>query len=151
MERTPGNPAVAGERGRRELPGSGRWSVAVQDLGLVLVPGGGGAVRVQDQRPAASVDHDLVVEAAQEDAVPGAGVAAVGLVRGVVDFAGGGGLVAAARPAAVPVAHDDGVPDAGRDGGAGADVQRQAGPGEPGAELPAAQERRQPAGAGEQV
>jgi glycine cleavage system aminomethyltransferase T len=35
--------------------------VAVQDLGLVLVPGGGGAVGVQDQGPALAVDGDLVV------------------------------------------------------------------------------------------
>jgi hypothetical protein len=39
-----------------------RRSVAVQDLGLVRVPRGGGTVRVQDQGPAPPVDHNLVVE-----------------------------------------------------------------------------------------
>jgi len=46
------------------LPGAGGWAVAVQDLGLVLVPGGGGAVGVQDQGPAPAVDDDQVVEPA---------------------------------------------------------------------------------------
>ena len=69
----------------------------------------------------------------------------------MVHFACRGGLVAAAGPLAVLVAEDDGVADPGRDGLGVADVQRQAGAAEPGAELPAAQERRQPAGAREQV
>ncbi len=43
------------------LPGAGGWSVAVQDLGAVRVPRGGGAIRVQDQGPALLVDHDQVV------------------------------------------------------------------------------------------
>jgi hypothetical protein len=43
------------------LPRTDRGSVAVQDLRLVLVPGGGGAVGVQDQGPAPPVDDDLVV------------------------------------------------------------------------------------------
>src|SRR5208283_5566448 len=60
------------------LPRAGRGPVAVQDLGLVRVPGGGGAVGVQDQRPAPPVDHDLVVEEAKQHAVLDAGVAAVG-------------------------------------------------------------------------
>src|SRR5690348_15677956 len=34
------------------LPGAGGWSVAVQDLGFVLVPRAGGAVGVDDQGPA---------------------------------------------------------------------------------------------------
>src|SRR6266550_8348351 len=54
----PGKPA--GQPGL--LPGPGWGSVAVQDLGLVLVPGGGGAVRVDDQGPAPAVDDHLVVE-----------------------------------------------------------------------------------------
>jgi hypothetical protein len=33
----------------------------VQDLVLVLVPGGGGAVGVDYEGPAESMDHDLVV------------------------------------------------------------------------------------------
>jgi len=58
---------------------------------------------------------------------------------------GGGGLVAAAGEPAVLVPQDDGAADRGRDVAADADVQRQARPAQPGAELPAAQERRQPA------
>src|SRR5271165_905004 len=60
------------------LPRADRGAVAVQDLGLVRVPGGGGAVGVQDQGPAPPVDHDLVVKEAQEHAVFDAGLAAVG-------------------------------------------------------------------------
>ena len=62
------------------------------------------------------VDDDLVVEEAQEDAVFGAGLAAVGLVPDVVDLAGRGGLAAPADPPAPPVAQDDRVADPGRDG-----------------------------------
>src|SRR5690349_11046850 len=57
--------------------------MAVQDLGLVLVPGGGGAVGVQDQGPAPAMDDHLMMEPAQQHAVLGAGRAAVGLVLGV--------------------------------------------------------------------
>ncbi len=56
-ELIPGDPGV--------LPGAGGWAVAVQHFGLVRVPGGGGAVGVQDQGPAPPVDTDLVVERAQ--------------------------------------------------------------------------------------
>jgi hypothetical protein len=42
------------------LPGAGGGSVAVQDLRLVLVPRGGGAVGVDDQGPAPAVNGDLV-------------------------------------------------------------------------------------------
>src|SRR6185312_15963498 len=85
------------------LPGAGGWAVAVEHLGLVLVPRGGGPVRVDDQGPAPPVNHDLVVERAQQHAVLDRGRPAVGLVRGVVDLAGAAGLVAAAGPLAVPV------------------------------------------------
>ncbi len=71
--------------------------MAVQDLGLAGVPRGGGAGEVQDQGPAPPVNHDLVVEPAQEHAVFGAGLAAIGLVPDVVHFAHTGGLVAPAR------------------------------------------------------
>ena len=57
---------VTGRKGdslRGFSPRPDRGSVAVQDLGLVLVPRGGGAVGVQDQGPAPPVDRDLVVEA----------------------------------------------------------------------------------------
>jgi len=46
------------------LPGPGGWSVAVEDFGFVLVPGGGGAVGVDDKGPAPAVDGDLVMERA---------------------------------------------------------------------------------------
>src|SRR3984957_1471063 len=113
--------------GGLSLPGAGWGAVAVQDFGAVGVPGGGGAVGIQDQGPAPPVDHDLVVVAAEQDAVLEAGVAAVGFVRDVVHLARGSGLVAAAGPPAALIAQDDRVADAGRDGAGGADVQRQGG------------------------
>ena len=58
----------------------------MQHLGLVLVPRRGGAVGVQDQCPAAAVDHHLVVERAEEYAVLDRCRAAVGLVLDVVHF-----------------------------------------------------------------
>src|SRR6185437_4416751 len=97
------------------LPGAGRWAVAVQHLGLVLVPRARGPVRVDDQGPAPPVNDDLVVERAQEYAVLDGGRAAVGLVRGVVDLAGPGGLGAAAGPLAVPVPQQHRVADPRRD------------------------------------
>jgi hypothetical protein len=103
------------------LPGSGGWAVAVEHLGPVGVPGGGGPVRVQDQLPAPAVDDHLVMEKTKKNAVLDAGGAAVGLVPDVVDLAGAGGLGAAAGPPAVLVAQGDGVPDGGGDGVAVAD------------------------------
>jgi hypothetical protein len=97
------------------------------------------------------VDDDLVMEPAQQDTALGAGLAAILLVLDVVDFTGGGGLIAAPGPPAVPVPEDDRVADARRDGGAVPDVQRQARPAQPDPELAAAQEAGQPAWAGEQV
>src|SRR5579862_7135512 len=90
------------------------------------------------------------MEKTEENAVLDAGGAAVGLVPDVVDLARAGGLAAAAGPPAVLVAQGDGVPDRGRDGVAEADVQREAGPGQPGAELLPAQEAGEPARAGQQ-
>src|SRR5580693_9276282 len=79
------------------LPGARWWAVAVEHLGAVGVPGGSGAVGVQDQGPAPPVDHDLVVEETQQDAACDTGGAAVRLVPDVVDLAGpGGGRLAAA-------------------------------------------------------
>src|SRR5580765_6432820 len=95
------------------LPGPDRGSVAVQHLGLVLVPGRSGAVRVDDQGPAPAVDRDLVMEPAQKYAVLDGRGAAVGLVPGVVHLAGLGGLVAPARPLAVLVPQGDRVADPG--------------------------------------
>src|SRR6266568_3804823 len=127
------------------LPGPGRGAVAVQDFRLVLVPGGGGTVRVQHDGPALLVDHHLMVEGAEQRAFGDAGGAAVGLVGQVMHLAGGGGLVAAAGEPAALVPQDDGAADRGRDVAADADVQRQARPAQPGAELPAAEERGEPA------
>ena len=57
------------------------------------------------------------------------------------------GRLVAAGPAAVLVPQDHRAADRGGDLGAVPDVQRQAGPGQPGAQLPGTQEGRQPAGA----
>ena len=69
----------------------------------------------------------------------------------VVDLAGRRGLVAAAGEPAVLVPQDDRPADRGRDVAADPDVQGEAGAGEAGAELPAAQEPGQPARPGQQV
>src|SRR5258705_6805572 len=91
----------------RPLPGAGGWSVAVQHLGLVLVPRARRPVRVDDQRPAPPVDDDLVVERTQQDTVRYGRLPAVGLVLGMVHLARPGGLGAAAGPLAVPVPQQD--------------------------------------------
>jgi hypothetical protein len=69
----------------------------------------------------------------------------------MVHFTGRGGLVAAAGPPAVLVPQDHRAADRGRDLGGVADVQRQAGPGQPGIQQPGPQEAREPAGTGDQV
>src|SRR5580693_1577730 len=97
--------------------------MAVKDLALRAV-GGGGAVGVEHEPPAAAVDADVVVELAEQHAVGDGGCAAVFLVLQVVDVAPGGGS-AAAGPGAAAVAEEDGAADAGRDGVGVADVQRQ--------------------------
>src|SRR5690349_19719688 len=74
------------------LPGAGRWSVAVEHFGLVLVLRGRRPVRVDDQGPAPAVDDDLVVERARQHAVRQGRRPAAGLVPGVMDLAGAGGL-----------------------------------------------------------
>src|SRR5712691_12289484 len=124
-------------------PGPGGRAVAVQDFASVLVPRRGGAVRVQHHGPALLVNHDLVVEAAEQRAVFHAGLAAVGLVGQVVHLARRRGLIAAAGEPAVLVPQDDRPADRGRDVAADPDVQGEAGAAEPGAELPAAQEAGQ--------
>src|ERR1700676_45847 len=88
----PGAPGV--------LPGAGGWAVAAQDLGFVPVPGHGGAVGVPDQGPAHPVDHHVMMEPAQQDAVLQAGLTAAALVLEVVHLTRCGGLVAAAGPLA---------------------------------------------------
>src|SRR5712691_9430000 len=132
-------------------PGPGGRAVAVQDFASVLVPRGGGPVGVQDDGPALLVNHDLVVEAAEQRAVLHAGLAAVGLVGQVVHLTACGRLVAAAGEPAVLVPQDDGAADRGRDVAADPHVQRQARPAQPHAQLPAPQEARQPARARYQV
>jgi hypothetical protein len=91
-------------------------------------------------------DDDLVVIGALKEAILEAGVAAVGFVLDVVDLAGRSGLVAAAGPPAPPVAQDDRVADAGRNGLGVPDVQGQARPGQLGSQLPSPQERGSPPG-----
>jgi hypothetical protein len=81
-------------------PGAGWGSVAVQDFGAVGVPGGGGAVGIQYQRPAPPVNHDLVVVRAQQHAISEAGGATVSFVLDMVYLTGGGWLVAAAQTVA---------------------------------------------------
>jgi hypothetical protein len=66
----------------------------------------------------------------------------------MMHLADAGGLGAAAGPLAVPVPQQHRVADPRRDGLGVADVQRQAGAREAGAELAAAQEAGQAAGAG---
>src|SRR6185437_3826488 len=107
-------------------------------------------VGIDDQGPAESVDHYLVVVGVQEHAADQAGLTAVGFVRGVMDLAGAGGLVAAAGPLAVPAAEPGGMADPRRDGPGVPDVQGQAGAAEAAAELAAAQEAGQAAEAGQQ-
>jgi len=75
------------------LAGSGGRAMAVEHLGAVGVPRGGRPIRVQDQRPAPPVDHHLVMEKAQKNAVLDAGGAAVGLVAD--------GRVGPGRPAGI--------------------------------------------------
>jgi hypothetical protein len=69
----------------------------------------------------------------------------------MVHLTGRGGLVAPAGPLAVLVPQHDRAADPCGDGLGVADVQRQAGPAEAGAELPAAHEGGEAAGAGQQV
>src|SRR5580704_706504 len=97
-----------------------------------------------------SVRSSLIIHssALRENTIFSAGLATVLLVFDVVHFACAGGLVALAGPSAVLVAEGDRVADPGRDGLGVADVQRQARAAQPRAELPTAQERGQPAGAG---
>jgi hypothetical protein len=74
------------------------------------------------------VDDHLVVEEAKQGTVLHRGLASVCLVGQVMDFASGGGLVAAAGELAVLVPFDHGPADRRRDVGADADVERQAAP-----------------------
>src|SRR5580693_9982576 len=133
------------------LPGTGGRAVAVEDFGAVGAAGGGGAVGIEGDGPAPLMDRYMMVEETVQGAAVDAGLPAVGQVGHMVHFTGCGGLVAAAGPAAMLVAQDDRAADRGGDLGAAADVQRQAGPGQAGAELPGAQEDGQPARAGDQV
>jgi hypothetical protein len=144
---TPPTPVRARSRGLL----TGGWPMTAQDLAAIAAAGHGGPVGVQHQGPAPAVNHHLVVEGAQQHAVGQAGRPAVSQVPDVVDLAGGRGLGAAAGPAAAPVPQHDRVADAGRDGLAVADIQRQAWPGQPGPELLLAQETGRSARTGQQV
>src|SRR5437867_2482169 len=63
-------------------PGPGGRTVAVDDLGLVLVPRGRRPVGVEDDGPAPLVDDDLMVKEAEQGTIFDAGRAAVGPVPG---------------------------------------------------------------------
>jgi hypothetical protein len=72
----------------------------VEHFGLVLVPGAGGAVGVQDQGPAPAMDHDLVVEPAKKDAVlMGTWQATADAVQGCEPLVKTAGLPAGSMPA----------------------------------------------------
>src|SRR5437868_2064769 len=118
-------------------PGPGRWTVAVDDLGLVLIPGCVRAIRVEDHGPAPLVNDDMVVKETEQGAVGDAGGAAVLAVPQVVDLAAGRGLVAAAGEPAVLVPQDHCAADRGRDVPGHPDIQRQARPAQPRPQLPA--------------
>ena len=85
----PGYDAGLGSRRRRRRgsPGADGRAVAVDDLGLVLVPGGRRAIRVQDYGPAPLMNDNLVVKETKQGAVFDAGGAAVLAVPQVVDLA----------------------------------------------------------------
>ena len=91
------------------------------------------------------------MEGAQQHAVCGAGHVAVGLVLGVVHLARRGAGWSQPQPTGSAYRADHRIADPGRDRLGVPDIQRQARPAQPGAGLQAAQERREPAGAGEQV
>src|SRR5215472_13775619 len=142
--------AVGQSNNRSRTVWSGRRGrcVAVQGALTVGAYCRGGAVGIEGELPAPSVDGDEVVEGAEQAAVGDGGVAAVGPSAQVVDVTGDGGLVAAGE-AAVVVAAGDSPAEVGGDVGGGAHVQRQAdrggGPGELAAKL-----RGQSARAGQQ-
>ena len=56
------------------LPRVGWGAVTTQDLGFTSVPRGGGAVGIEHDGPAHSVDHHLMVIPAEQDAVLDAGL-----------------------------------------------------------------------------
>ena len=126
-------------------PGAGRRAVAVQDFGAAGVPGGGGPAGIQDQGPAPPVDHNLMVKPAKQNTISNAGMTAVSLVPDVVDLARRRGLMTALGPPAPLIPQDHRVADPGRDRAGVPDVERQARPGQQGAQLPGPQERREAA------
>src|SRR5882724_10223989 len=83
------------------------WPVAMDDLAPGSVRGGG-AVRMQDESPAPSMNAHIVMELTQKCTIRHGSLAAVALVPQVVDIAGGGSLTAAG-PFAVPGAQRDGA------------------------------------------
>src|SRR5580658_2621817 len=97
------------------LPGAGGRPVAAQDLGPVPVPRRGRPVGVADQRPAPPVNHHVMVEEADQDAIIETSFAAVALVLEVMHLARRRGLIAAAGPLTPLVPGLDRVPDPGRD------------------------------------
>src|SRR5215469_16226714 len=139
------------------LRGLARWIVVAEDA-AVGAGGGGGAVRVEPQRPAPGVDDDEMVEGANGAEVFQGRGPAPGSGDEVVDLAGSGRDPAAGE-AAAPMAGEYRPAQVPRDGAFGlAGVQRQrygqrhAGRGAGAAgELGGAQPGCQPAGAGHHV
>ena len=79
---------VPPSEGAGVLPGAGGRAVAAEDLGPVAVPRGGGAVGVADQGPALPVNHYLMVEEADQDAIIETSFASVPLVLEMMHLAG---------------------------------------------------------------
>src|ERR1700733_10977899 len=118
------------------LPGAGGRAVAAQHLAPVPVPRRSGPVAVADQGPAHPVNHHVMVEEADQDAILETGFAAVGLMPQMMHLTSRSGLVTAPGPLALQVPGLDRVPDPRRDIIGVADVQQVARAAEPGTELP---------------
>ena len=122
------------------------WSTLVLFLFHAVVVPSGLTTRVQPHRWITPGGGTAQQHAVLDRRLPAAGpCAGCGAPRSA------GRLGAAAGPLAVPVPQQHRVADPRRDRLGVADVQRQARPGQAGAELPAAQEDGQPARAGQQV
>lgn len=87
-----------------------------QDLPAAGAAGFHGAIRVEDDLPAPSVNTDVMVIVAEQATVLDRGFTAVPLVAQVAHIAGGTVAGRSRRSCAVLVAEDDGAADVRRDG-----------------------------------